>query len=453
MNKRTQIAIVACIFAGTLLAAAEPPQTLKMTIDEAVSLAMENNIQLASTAIDVRMKKRDAHYAWNVFIPSVQTTGTIARSNKTMGNPLGSIMELLNPGYTEPDLTEKDHWNAMGNLSISLNLNLALFEGLKATRQNYDAGVISWEQARQQTEQNVRKAFYGLLLQKGSLSLARDKLAISEERMNQTLTNFRNGLVPELAYLQTQLAVETQKPSIMEGESGLEQQMSFFAFLLGLPMGTQIELDGTINPVIQDFDANTLVQENLAKRYDLALLRKNIDMMETQIRATKLQVYTPSIALSQSYAPRLSAIDDSWLDTENWTDGSGAFSLTLAFNLTNVLPFSSTQQKLKNSKDSVQKLELTMQQAVYNAELEVRNLVRKLEKSKTSIVVMEMNVSIAQKAWKLTEQGYRAGTIEYLDLKDAENTLIQAKLGVLSEKFTYVSNLLDLETALNTKLN
>ncbi|HZK19430.1 MAG TPA: TolC family protein [Treponemataceae bacterium] len=419
----------------------------KLTIEESVSLAMQNNIQLTSTAIDVRMKKRDKDLAWNVFIPNVQASGTMARSN--MSEMIVGVPSMS----TTVQLEEKDRWNAMGNVSIGLNLNAALFEGLKATRQGYEAGMLTYEQARQQTEQNIRKVFYSILLQEGSLKISKEKLITSEERMRQTYTNFKNGILPELSYLQTQLAVEMQKPSIMEAELNIAQQRNMFAFLLGLPMGTEIELDGEINPTISVFDADELVQKHLGDRLDLALLEKNIELMHTQLRATKLQVYTPSLSLNQSFAPKLSAIDDKWFEKDNWKDQSGAFSLTLAFNLTNLLPFSSMGQKVESTKDSIQKLELARQQALYNAELEIRNLVKKLEKSSTSITAMELNVRIAEKAWRLTEQGFKAGTIEYLDLKDAENTLMQARLGVLSEKFTYISNILDLETALNTELN
>ena len=437
------------ILATSLLMSATA-ESKKVTIDEAVSLAMENNIQLSSTAIDVRMKKRDKDFAWNVFIPNVQATGTLARTNMSeMSVP--SPMPGLPPIVVT--LEEKDRWSAMGNLSIGLNLNAALFEGLKATRQGYEAGQISYEQARKQTEQNIRKSFYGILLQEGSLKISKEKLATSEERMKQTQTNFKNGLVPELSYLQTLLAVETQKPSLMEAELNIAQQRNMFAFLLGLPVGTEIELSGEINPTISSFNADELVNQHLGHRHDIALLQKNIDLMNTQLRATKLQLYTPSLSLNQSFSPKLSAIDDNWLKTDNWDDKSGAFSLTLAFNLTNILPFSSMGQKLESQKESLRKLDLTRQQAVYSAELEIRNLVKKLEKSSTSITAMELNVTIAAKAWRLTEQGYKAGTIEYLDLKDAENTLMQARLGVLSEKFTYISNLLDLETALNIEFN
>jgi outer membrane protein TolC len=39
-----------------------------------------------------------------------------------------------------------------------------------------------------------------------------------------------------------------------------------------------------------------------------------------------------------------------------------------------------------------------------------------------------------------------------LDVRDAENSLNQAKLGLLSEQFNYLSNVLDLEYAVNSKL-
>ncbi|WP_255945714.1 TolC family protein [Brucepastera parasyntrophica] len=335
---------------------------------------------------------------------------------------------------------------------MSLNLSLALFEGLRAVRQNYELGNITYEQARQQTEQNVRKAFYGILVQEGSLSLAEEKLEISENRLRQTSINYRNGLVPELSYLQTQLAVETQKPALMETRLNLEQQKNLFAFLIGLPIGTVIELSGEIEPEVVIYDEDEMVNKYLLNNLDIAILRKNIDLLNTQRKASAFQRFTPAISISQSFAPYLSPINENWFNGNNWTD-SGSFSVTLAFDIMGMMPFSTTGQTAADTKDNIKKLELNMQQLVYNTELQIRNLVQKLEKSKTAITAMELNVAIAEKAYRLTDEGYRAGTIEYLDLKDAENTMMQAKLGVLGEKFTYMSTLLDLETVLNTKLN
>ena len=437
LSKEKKAMILAtCVLAFLASASAEDPSmTKKVTIDEAVSLAMENNIQLSSDAIDLRIKKRAKDYSWNVFIPATTASGSIAQTN----------MKETSMGT---ELKGKDRWSETARLGMSLTVNMALFEGLRATRQSYEAGKITWEQARQDTERNVRKGFYGILVQEESLKLAKEKLAASEDRYRQTGVNYRNGLVPELTVLKTQLAVETQKPALQQSELELDQQKRQFAFLIGLPVNTTVELDGEIDPVIVSLDENTLVEKNLGNRLDIALLAKNLELLNTQVRAKQFQIFTPSITVSKDWAPSKQPID-----AGEWTDNSGSFGVTLSFDLAALIPFSQTGQSLSDAKDSVRKTELALRQATYNAELEIRNLAKKLEKYRASIATMEMNVALADKAYRLTEEGYRAGTIEYLDLKDAENSLMEAKLGVITEKYNYLSTMLDLETALNANLD
>ena len=335
----------------------------------------------------------------------------------------------------------------MGGLSIGLNLNAALVEGLAATRQSYESGKLTLEQARQDTERNVRKAFYGILVQQESLKLLREKLAASEDRLKQAQINYRNGVVPELTVLQTQLSVETQKPALREEEIALDQQKKLFAFIIGLPVNTEVTLAGTIDPAIKTFDEDELVSKYLANRLDIAILEKNLELLNTQVRATRLQLFTPTVSLSQSWQPMKAPIDSG-----EWTDSSGAFGVTVAFDLIGLVPFSKAAISLAEAEDGAEKLKLTKGQAVYNAELEIRDLAKKLDKARASIATMDLSVSIAQKAYRLTEQAYRAGSVEYLDLKDAENSLLQAQIGVLTEKYNYLSTLLDLETAVNAQL-
>ncbi|HUH44343.1 MAG TPA: TolC family protein, partial [Treponemataceae bacterium] len=221
-----------------------------------------------------------------------------------------------------------------------------------------------------------------------------------------------------------------------------------FAFLLGLPLGTEIVLVGEIAPHIQEFNADELIAEYLGRSFELAQLDKNKELMETQLRATLLQTYTPTIVLSQTFNPALGKIDDDWFKKDNWADTSGAFSLTIAFNLTNLLPFSGMGQNIQKTRDTIEKLELAKKQALHMSEIDIRNIIQRLEKTKAAIEVMKLNEEIARKALRLSEEAYNAGLLEYLDLKDAETSLLQAELGVLSEKFNYSIGLLDLEKAI-----
>lgn len=53
----------------------------------------------------------------------------------------------------------------------------------------------------------------------------------------------------------------------------------------------------------------------------------------------------------------------------------------------------------------------------------------------------------------MSAKSYRNGTTELLDLRDAENSLNQAKLGQLNQKMNYINALMDLENTLNTNLS
>ena len=61
-------------------------------------------------------------------------------------------------------------------------------------------------------------------------------------------------------------------------------------------------------------------------------------------------------------------------------------------------------------------------------------------------------MELAEKAYNMTYEAYRVGTTEILDVRDSESQLSQAKLGLLNEKYTYLTTLLDLEYAINAKL-
>jgi outer membrane protein TolC len=81
-------------------------------------------------------------------------------------------------------------------------------------------------------------------------------------------------------------------------------------------------------------------------------------------------------------------------------------------------------------------------------ETEVDSLVQKLEKSRRSVGTLALNVSLAERAYRLSEEAYRAGAKDLLDVQNSELELRKARLEVLKEKFNYLTGLLDLEYAI-----
>ena len=451
--------------------------TIVLTIDDAVTYSLKNSPSLKTAQIDLELAKWKKNTAWNSFLPTVQVTGTIARANDVESS-LRSTNQTINGnkklyeglataagnsalGYgfsnaaanmNPVSATENMHWTAMGNLSVSLNFNVAMIQNMRATIAQYETGKISWDQTVKENEISVRKLFYGLLLQQESLNLQKESLENARQRMTQAQTNYRNGYVPEIKYLQAQVAYENQVPVVEKAEMIMRQQLDTFAFLIGLPANSKIQLNGEINPKIIDLDVEELISKGLTQNLTIRTLQENIKILKLQSNALDLSAYTPSLALSWNGNPMItSAFESDWGDSNNWKD-QGAFSVTLAWNITNMLPWSSSRVQARELQDNIKKLEVQLESAVRNTDLQIRTAVDTLAQCRHSLENSQRNIDLAQRSYDMTSLAYRNGTTEYLDLMDAETQLNQAKLSLVNEKFNYMTNLMDLENILNTTL-
>lgn len=426
---------------------------ITLTVDQAVDYANQNSKTLKSSAIDLEMKKRANDYKWNQLLPSVNVSATMSRSNEKVDTS-AAMMEAIAgmmgmPAPPAREIGEADHWTAVGNVGISWNFSFALVDGLRLIRKQYEAGQITWDQTLRQNELQVRKLFYGLLLQQEGLTLQQRSLENARLRAQQAQVNYRNGLIPELALLQAQVAYENQRPSILKQEQAMKQQLDLFGFLLGVPAGTEIVLEGEINPSFIDLDTDELISLYAQNHPDILSLQKNLEILNLNLSVQNMQAYTPSLSLSWGFQPVVADISSNWIDT--YVD-NGAFSATLAWNLTNLLPFSANRQAAKDIKDNIRKLELSLETLVEKTELDIRTQVDALAQSQAAIEASAGNIQLAQRSYDMTLVAYRNGTVELLDVRDAENQLNQAKLGLANEKFNYLSGLMDLEYTLNTKL-
>ncbi len=455
MNEKRRMVFVAILALATVcpMMAQEVAETVTLTVDAAVDYALQNSKTLQSAQIDLEMKTRAKNNAWNVFVPSVQALGIGSRSNE-YSDPAASMNAIYGalgmPVPPSSDPTEIDYWTVLGQIDVSLNLSLALIDGIKATKANYEAGLISWEQSVKETELSIRKMFYGLLLQQESLSLQQQSLLNAEERVTQAQINYNNGFIPELSLLQTQVAYENQKPAVLKSEQALQQQIDLFAFIIGLPLGTDIVLEGEIAPTFIDLEKEALVKEYLSNRLDIQSFVKSRELMDIQLSALNFQTYTPALALGWGWNPIVMDIEGDWFDSDNIMD-NGSLSITLAWNLTNMLPFSANRQSAKDLKDNITKMDLQYETVLQNAEMEIDNLVDNLQYSESAIIAAGQSIALAQRSYDMTVDAYDQGAAELLDVRDAETQLNQAKLGEMSERYNYLSGLLDLEYALNTK--
>ncbi|WP_294429400.1 TolC family protein [uncultured Treponema sp.] len=459
MKKVTGLVLLGFAAANLIFAQAnQKSEAAKLSIDEAVDYALQHSRTLKSNDIDLEIKERASKYSWNVFLPTIQASGTAMRATE------------ISPQYAQYGMTdypdEESRWDMVGSVSASWNFTPAYIAQIKIAKAQYEAGKISWEQSQRETITNIKKAYYGLLLQQESLKIQKTTLENARQRMIQAQTNFKNGSIPEIQYLQTQVNYENTKPNVDSAEQALVQQFDLFAFLIGMPVGTKIELTSSIDPVYVDVEADELLAKYADNDLQIQSLEKNKLAAKLGITASDMATWIPTLALNYGWKPMYTNGSSMGLAAgnakafgfagdigadEKWYD-SGNLTLTLAWNLTNMLPWSSNRQKVKDYKQQLAQLELTIATLKENQKVQVRKAVDTLHQAKEQIDVMSRNVTLAQRAYDMTARSYRNGTTELLDLRDAETSLNQAKLGHINQKFQYISALMDLENTLNVNL-
>lgn len=412
-------------------------EILKFTLMEAVDYALDHSKTLKVADIDLEMKKRESRYGWNCLLPSVNVSATMSRSNESASDE------------------EAAKWTRLASLGFEWQFTAAYIQKIRAAKAAYEDGLISFQDSINQIEVNVKKAFYGLLLQKKSLDLSRITLENSRQRMVQAQTNFRNGLVPELAMLQTQVAYQNMLPTVSQSERVYKQNLDGFAILIGVPVGTEIELVGNIEPYYVDLDYDNLISKYGDNSLAIKSLDKKIEQAKLGISATELGTWSPALVIGWTKQPMsLGAYNDSWSgfpSGDYWSD-NGSLNLTVAWSLTNMLPWSANRQSVKDLRAQLAQLEINRELLLENQKRSVRSCVDTLIQCREQITAMNRNISLAQRSYDMTVRAYRNGTTELLEVRDAENSLTQAKIGLESEKLNYISALMDLESTLNTKL-
>ena len=442
---------------GLLLAQADEKTPLRLTPDEAVEKALKNNLSLESARVTNETKKRASDLSWNQFIPNVIVAGSLM-----IDNGKNRVLESADAGGLDLDISTS-RLVVGGQIQASLNLSIAMFENMNRLKLDYQNGLIAYDKAKLQLERDVRKAYNSMLLLQQNISLLNENYEAAMRRVQLAQANYRAGLVPELTYLQAQVAVENMKPMIDQAENGMRLSLASFAMFLGLPYNTSFELlpaETGMNFI--PLDVQEMISKAATGKPDIQELRHTILMLQSA-RKTQFNALLPSLSLSWNTSPFPSFIQDKTettfinppapLPSVSVTNNirgkfSSTFTIALALRLHSLFPFSADFQAVKNMDDQIQAANIGLAMMIQGTEIEIYNTVLILDRIRITAEAQAQTISLAERSFRLTEQAFRAGLQDLMQVQNAELELKQAKVSMLEQQFNYFNSLIDLEYAI-----
>jgi len=422
---------------------------LRLSPDEAVNLALKNNLSLESSRTSLATKKRASDLSWNQFIPSVDIGGALLHLNEA---PQGITLPLP-PTLGGPiSMSGGPQWRVAGSITVSLNFNIAMIEEMKRLRLDYEKGLITFEKAKLQLERDVRKAYHNILLLQENIALMRGSFANAERQVQMAQANYNAGLAPELTLLQARVARENMRPVIDQVENGMKLAMAQFAMFLGLDYTTVLELIPVSEKnIFTPLNATEIISMASSGKPEIQELKRDILSLSIIKRSTMYRLYSPTLSLSWNADPTFSGDPwkDAWFENmDKWKQQSGSFRITLGFRLNGLLPFGTENQGLKSLEDQLKIANIGLTQLINGTEIEIYNTVLSLEKTRINTQALSETVSLAEQSYRMTETAYRAGLQDYFQVQNAEQSLRQARVQLLEQQFNYLNGLIDLEYAI-----
>lgn len=432
MNSK-KILSTACIalLSLTLFAQESNNDVKKLTVDEAVSLALENNISIKQSKMDLDLLAQKDKYSWASVAPS------FSLSTGVNGSSSGTLKDF------STTKTDSLSWSASGSVRLSFTPSLAT--SIKAAKLSLEAGELSYEAAKRQVELNVRKTFYSLVYFHENTELQERGLETAKKTYEANKEKYEQGRLSELVLLNSQYAYESKIPTVANLQTTYESNLDSFKLVLGLGLSQKIELDGSLYEVQSVQLDESILTGDLNNVPAIQTLLKNIESAENSLAATKYSAYGPSVSLSGSATPSggIKPSSDSRL--------SFSYGATLSIPLDGFLPWSSGALSVASQTENLEKLKLNLEQTKASTAIQIRNSYNSILQSQKQLELLEKNVELMLKTYDMTHHAYDVGSSDLLSLQTAENNLYTARYNVQNQRYSIISAVLDLESTLGVE--
>ena len=294
-----------------------------LSVDEAVTLALEQNLDLRVERLNPLIQDLSIAEARSVYAPTLSTTLlTNNRNSPSQSNFDGGEIQVTDRLLSDSvDVVQEVPW-AGGRYSVSwdgshrsttnvftsfdpiLRSNLTLtytqpllrnlgIDGprlqIAITRANREISDIQLRRTVVQTQRNVRSAYWGLVFAQSFLEVQRQSLELAEESLRNNRTRVEVGTMAPIDIVEAESEVARNEESVIIAEADLDRAEDQLRTLIFNPDGPEfwsIRIQPSDDPTLQAWaiDVDAAIRTALDNRTDLETLDTNIQNTDTNIR-------------------------------------------------------------------------------------------------------------------------------------------------------------------------
>src|SRR5438445_7574729 len=382
-----------------------------------VSLALEQNLDMAQAAARVAQARASLRLADAALLPSANVSANAARTHQSVETPLGQLLNAT-PGFDR----NGSYYEANLNASWEIDLFGGLRRGREAVRAEFDAseaGAIATRLAVAAQTADVYVTIRGL---QARVAIARQQAQTRRELLSTVKLQFEKGIAAELQMRQVEGSLAQVEAQIPVLEAGLDAAMNALDVLLAAQPGTyraELSAEASI-PVAPGLAETGTPAEMIRRRPDLIVAERRIAAASARI-GVAIAEYYPKFSLG-GLLGSATAIASGNLFTGAASQAMGVLGLRWR-----LFDFGRIDAQIAAAHGQEAEALAAYRLAALRATEDVENAFSALVKRETQAGILTRGESSLARARENSAAAYKGGVVSLIEVLDADSNLLQVR--------------------------
>lgn len=470
--------------------AAAQGQVRRMSIDDAVATALEQNLDLQVQRINPQLQDLSIAGFRAAYTPNF--VSTVSSSDQTqpvrnlfetgggVATPITSGQALFNFGVASlsnwfggsydvrwnnsrgTTTNPSQSFNPELNTSVIATYTQPLLRNFKidGTRQqllisqkNKEIADTQLEQSISVTVRNVRNAYYDLMGAIANLAVQRQSLELAQQSLKDNRARVEIGTMAPLDIVQAEAEVATREEAVIIAEAAIERLQDTVRSLVYNPSSpdfwtARIEPTDTVTFVPTEVDMDAAVRNALSQRTDLQVARRNVEINDVNVRYFNNQSL-PEVTASVNYNARavgglqverardpitgfptgeiVNSIEQSYFSTLGSAFGGDFPGWNVQLNMSYPIGRSAAEANLARSRLQQTQLQRQLQSIELQVATQVREAARNVQTNAKRVDATRASRALAERRLEAEEKRFQAGLTSSFFVLQAQRDLNVAR--------------------------
>jgi len=399
--------------------------TLRLTLEDAKSYAMENSRTIKKANISVQKAESARWQAISSMLPHIDVS--LGYTDYFGFVSMGSSMLAYG------DLTPK----------VSVALSGAQLIGVQISNVAKSMSQINALSDELTIKTSVSSTYYSILVAEESKRILQGNKDNVKKLYESTVQLVKVGMAEQTAADQLEVQVGTMENTIRSVERNIELAYNSLRLILGTDANIPIALTQTLESFTNKDVALSVagMPLDLNNNYTVQLVNQNLELSKKQVNVNEW-AYAPSLSAYYQYTKKTYFDKDAGFDMTP----PNVVGVTLSIPI-----FSSGERysKVKQSKFDLQTSELEKQETVDGLLVQEKQLRFNLKSAIETYELQKKNLDVYQRIFDKASEKYQYGILSSTDLTTINNNLLIAQNSYISALMEMLTAQINLQKLLN----